>query len=230
MNAVDTLKARWNAWWPGLAQREQRLVMAAAALAALALLWWVGLAPALRTLSTASAAHAQLDTQLQQMLALQAQARTLQSQPRANRDEALRTLETSVGEVLGGNARVQGAGGAAAAAEGVLVTLRATPAENFAQWLAQARVNARAVPREIHMTRSQAAAGAPAAAASAPVAVPSVNAGPPSNLALSMGPQARSARPSTPPPAFAPAPAATVNAATPGMRWDGTLVMSLPGR
>lgn len=155
---IDKLQARWNAWWPGLAAREQRMVQAMLALVLLALLWWVGLAPALRTLSTAPAAHAELDAQLQRMSALQIQAKALQSQPRASRDEALRAIETSVQQGLGPNAQIQVAG----AGEGVLVTLRGSAADELAQWLAQARGNARAVPREVHLTRSQ--AGTPARA------------------------------------------------------------------
>lgn len=155
---IDKLQARWEAWWPALAIREQRMVQAMVALVLLALLWWVGLAPALRTLASAPAAHAELDAQLQRMSALQIQAKALQSQPRANRDEALRAIESSVQQSFGGNAQMQVAG----AGEGVLVTLRGTSADGLAQWLAQARGNARAVPREVHLTRAQAGAAAPA--------------------------------------------------------------------
>ncbi|RYY73253.1 MAG: type II secretion system protein M, partial [Comamonadaceae bacterium] len=154
---IEALQSRWAAWWPELAPREQRLIAGAAALVLLALLWWVALAPALRTLSTAPAAHAELDAQLQQMSALQIQAKALQSQPRANREDALRSLETSVRQGLGPNAQIQVAG----AGEGVLVTLRTTPADSLAQWLAQARGNARAVPREVHLVRTPAGAATP---------------------------------------------------------------------
>jgi general secretion pathway protein M len=202
MNAwIETLQARWQAWWPELAPREQRMVIIAGALVALALVWWVALAPALRTLATAPAAHAELDAQLQQMAALQIQAKALQSQPRANREDALRALETSVRQGLGPNAQIQVAG--AGAGEGVLVTLRATPADGLAQWLAQARGNARAVPREVHLTRTQ--GGAP---------VPGRSAG-----AFPSGPGAANA-----------AAAAAAAAADTRVRWDGTLVMNLPAR
>ncbi len=198
MNAwLEILQARWDAWWPELAPREQRMVVIAVSLVLLALLWWVALAPALRTLAAAPAAHAELDAQLQRMTALQIQARTLQSQPRASRDDALRALETSVRQSLGPNAQIQAAG----AGEGVLVTLRATPADGLAQWLAQARGNARAVPREAHLTRTQAGTAAPAVRApGGPVAAAATAAG-----AAGGTPDAR-------------------------VRWDGTLVMNLPAR
>ena len=205
MNAwIEALQARWQAWWPELAPREQRMVVIAGTLVLLALVWWVALAPALRTLATAPAAHAELDAQLQQMSALQIQAKALQSQPRANREDALRALETSVRQGLGPNAQIQVAG--AGAGEGVLVTLRATPADGLAQWLAQARGNARAVPREVHLTRTQGGTQAPVRAPGGQGAFPS-------------GPGAANA-----------AAAAAAAAADTRVRWDGTLVMNLPAR
>lgn len=203
MNAwIEALQARWQAWWPELAPREQRMVVIAGTLVLLALVWWVALAPALRTLATAPAAHAELDAQLQQMSALQIQAKALQSQPRANREDALRALETSVRQGLGPNAQIQVAG--AGAGEGVLVTLRATPADGLAQWLAQARGNARAVPREVHLTRTQGGAQGPVRAPGGPSSFPGA-------------PGAVNA-------------AAAAAAADTRVRWDGTLVMNLPAR
>ncbi|MBT2303240.1 type II secretion system protein M [Variovorax paradoxus] len=161
---LESLEARWQAWWPELEPREQRMIAIAAALVMLALLWWVMLAPALRTLSSAPAEHAKLDAQLQQMTSLQTQAKALQSQPRASRDDAMRALETSVRQSFGPNAQMQ----PAAAGEGVTIAMRATPADTLAQWLAQARSNARAVPREAHLTRT--AQGAPAASSPAAAA------------------------------------------------------------
>ncbi len=174
MKWSESLEERWQAWWPDLAPREQRMVVIAATLIIAALLWWVALAPALRTLRTAPAEHARLDTELQQMTTLQTQAKALQAQPRASRDDALRSLETSVRQSLGANAQLQSAG----AGEGANIQMRAAPADNLAQWFGQARSNARAVPREVHLTRS----------------------------------------PTTPGPD------------APKVRWDGTLVMSLPAR
>jgi len=162
---APTPNARWQAWWRGIAPRERRLIAGAAALVVLALLWWIALAPALRTLAAAPQAHARLDAQLQQMAALQAQVRALQSQPKASRDDALRALEASVRQGLGAEARLQAAGGG----EAVGIALRGVPAEALAEWLAQARSNARAVPREAHLTRSQAAPAPAGQGGAAPV-------------------------------------------------------------
>lgn len=157
--------------WAALDARERRLVGMGAALVGLALVWWIALAPAIKTLREAPAEHARLDAQLQQMTTLQSQARALQSQPKANRDEAMRALESSVREGLGATAQIQPQGGG----EGVNVMMRAVPAEVLAQWMAQARGNARAVPREAHLTRAGAAAPnspspSPAPAPAAPAA------------------------------------------------------------
>ncbi len=152
MRPLDSLAARAQAWWSALALREQRLVGIAATLVGTALIWWTALAPALRTLASAPAEQARLDTQLQMMTALQAQARMLQSQPRAHRDDALRDLESSVRQHLGDHAQWQNTG----MGESVRLQLHAVPADVLAQWLVQARGNARALPREAHLTQSPA--------------------------------------------------------------------------
>lgn len=168
MSAVRTLSARAQAWWNSLAVREQQGVGAAALLILLAVLWWVALAPALRTLAQAPAEHARLDAQLQQMAALRNQAQALQNQPRARREEAMRALEGTLRQNLGSNAQMQASGG-----DAVAIALRNAPAETLGDWFAQARANARALPREVHLTRSQvapAATGATPGAATPPAA------------------------------------------------------------
>lgn len=188
MSRTRPTTARWQAWWTGLAARERQLVVAAALLVTLALLWWVALAPALRTLAQAPAEHARLDAQLQQMAALQTQAQALQGQPRAHREEALRALDSALRQSLGNTAQMQASGG-----EAVGVALRAAPAESLGNWFTQARANARALPREVHLTRSQIAPAA-SAAGTAPGGT------------------------AAPAPAGDPA----------RIRWDGTIMLSLP--
>ena len=144
MNAVSMLKARWAS----LAGREKAWVAAAIAVVATALIWLIALAPAIATLRSAEQQHRALDTQLQQMLNLQAQAQTLQAQPKQNREEALRLLELSVRERLGTTARTLISG------DRVTVTLNGAAPPALAQWLTQARVNARALPGEAHLSRN----------------------------------------------------------------------------
>ena len=134
--------------WAGLAPREQALVAAAAALVTLALLWWLAIGPAVATLRSAETQHRALDTQLQHMRRLQAQARAMQAQPKLNHDEAMRQLETAIRQQLGVSARY------AIAGERVTITLTNTPPQALAQWLSQVRANARAIPGEAKLARN----------------------------------------------------------------------------
>jgi general secretion pathway protein M len=149
MTLAET-RLRLRNGWQRLAPRERRIVIAAAALVSLALLWWLLLAPALATLRTADAQHRALDTQLQQMLAWREQALRMQAQPRQNREDAIRLLEGSIRGGLGAGAKMVTAG------ERVTVTMSAVPPDALAQWLTQARINARAVPAEARLQRNAA--------------------------------------------------------------------------
>lgn len=144
MSTSTAMKAQWGK----LAPREQRLVLGAVLLVGGALLWWLAIAPAVRTLRAAPALHASLDVQLQQMRSLQTQAQALQSQPRLAPDDAMRALELTIRQRLGTTARYSIAG------ERVTVTLTGATPEALAQWLAQARVNARALPGEARLKRT----------------------------------------------------------------------------
>ena len=142
--AVETMRARWAALVP----REKMMVAVATAVVAFALVWMIAIGPALATLRNADEQRRSLDAQVQRMVALQAQSQALQSQPKQGRDESLRQLEASVRQRLGTTARVVISG------DRVTITLTATPADALAQWLAQARVAARSLPGEAHLTRN----------------------------------------------------------------------------
>ncbi|MBK6296396.1 MAG: type II secretion system protein M [Rhodoferax sp.] len=157
MTSAASLSARWAR----LAQRERRLVQIAIALVAGAALWWLALSPALTILRGADARHRQLDAQLQQMQALQAQAQAMQAQPKLSYDEALRALEAAVKQGLGSAGQMQVAG------ERATVTLKGVSPEALAQWLTQARVNARCVPREARLVRKVALSANPGAGSTA---------------------------------------------------------------
>ena len=146
-----------QARWLSLGSREQTLVGVAMSVVGLALLWWVAVSPALSTLRLADVQQRNLATQVQKMQGLQAQAQSIQSQPKISRDEALRALDASVKQRLGTSAQLNVAGDRAT------VTLRNTPADQLAQWLSQARVNARAVPSEARLARSSTTPDGPAA-------------------------------------------------------------------
>ncbi len=143
-----------RAWWRSLAIRERRMVTAACILVVAAVVWWVALAPALTSLRNSQALHSQLDAQLQQMQALKAQALALQSQPIMPTDEARRALQAGIRQTLGNSAQAVFAGDRAT------VTLKGVPADALAQWLVQARVNARSLAVEAHLVKSASSNGA----------------------------------------------------------------------
>jgi general secretion pathway protein M len=142
-SVLAPLKLRWRALKP----REQTLVLGALALVCAALLWWVGLSPALTTLQVARAQQAALATDMEKMQRLRAQALAIQSQPKMDRAESIRALESLVKQRLGSSAQMNVVG------DRVTVTLKGTGPDELSQWLSQARINARAVPSEVRLVR-----------------------------------------------------------------------------
>jgi general secretion pathway protein M len=151
--SIQSLQARWAQ----LAAREKTLLGLAAALVLATVLWQLSLAPALATLRTADAQTHVLDAQLQQMRAMQTAAKALQQQPALGFDEALRALTRATQQTLGATAKLNMAGDRAS------ITLQGASADALAQWLEQARLNARAVPADARLVRAV-APGAPGGA------------------------------------------------------------------
>lgn len=142
-----TYLARLQVHWQGVSRREQRLLWGALVFLLAALLWWLSVAPALATLRGAPAQHQLQDAQQLQMQRLHAQATTLQAQTPLTLSEARRLLDASV-KPLGATAQLVVTG------ERVTVVLKGASADALAQWLTQARLNARAVPSEARLVRS----------------------------------------------------------------------------
>lgn len=184
--------AQARARWQALAPREQQLVQIAAVLVGAALLWWVALAPALATLRNAPAKHAALDAQLQSLQALQAEALQLQATASSAPPDGAAALRTALTQRLGTAAQMQLLG------DRVTITLQGAPADALAQWLAQARSNARAQTTEARLTRSTSATNTAPAQQGGPLVLGSS--------------------------AAAPQPLAADNT-----RWDGSLILALPG-
>ena len=147
---MNTATSMLGQRWASLAPREKLWVAVAGTLLVLVLVWLIAIGPALATLRTAETQRRAVDTELQQMHSLQAQAQSLQAQPKQSHEDATRLLELSVRERLGTTGRTLVAGDRAT------VTLTGAAPEALARWLTQARVNARALPNEAHLTRNQA--------------------------------------------------------------------------
>ncbi|MDP2818742.1 MAG: type II secretion system protein GspM [Polaromonas sp.] len=142
--ALSPLRGRWAAAHP----REQRLVRSAVVLVGLALVWWLLVAPPLRTLSQGPTEQGSLEVQGQKMQNLRVQALALQAVRKVSHDEALRALDAAVRQQFGASAQLSVLGDSAT------VSLRNAPADALAQWLPLARVNARALPSEVRLMRT----------------------------------------------------------------------------
>lgn len=135
-------------YWRQLKMSERRLILVAFWLILTALVWWLAIAPALKTIKEAPAQSRALDTQLQSMRTLSAEAKNLQNQPKLGLDEAQKALQSAVTQRFGSTAQLNLAGERA-----TLILKNANPQE-LAVWLTQARVNARALPVEAKLNRN----------------------------------------------------------------------------
>ena len=146
---AQTLRAAWQQ----RPVRERRLLLAGGTLFLLLALWQWGIAPALSVWREAPARQARLETQTRQMLQLQAEAQRLQAPSRLGRTQALERLQASADRLLGSGAQLKPLG------EQVHVTLQATPAPALAQWLAQAREQAQALPVQTQLKQAPRSSG-----------------------------------------------------------------------
>ena len=205
------LPERWHQRWMDLSERERLGLGMAWVVLALALLWSMGVAPAWHQWQQGQVQSRALQTQWQGMQALQAQASALNGQNRVRPEEATRLLQNSVA-TLGPGATMTVNGDLAT------VQIKAASAAAVAQWLAQARVQAQALPVQARLGR--AAAGA--------------NAGPGSSGATTVGNMTTAAPVGALGALSAPA-APNTAAATPGAApsagpvwWEGQIVLQLP--
>ena len=143
--------ARTSAWqtrWAQLAPKERTGISIAVALVLLATVWLTVVGPGLQQWRTAEAKARALDAQLQQMQTLQAQVQSIQAQPALAYDDAVRALKLATQQALGTSAQISVVGDHAS------VTLQNAQPQALAQWLTQARLNARSVPSEARLTRA----------------------------------------------------------------------------
>jgi general secretion pathway protein M len=138
----------YNSYWRQLKASERRLISIAVLVILVALLWWLAIAPALKTLANAPEQHRELDAKLQTMRGLANEAKTLQTQPKMGLDDAQKALQSSVTQRFGTTSQLNLAG------ERATLTLKNANPQELASWMTQARVNARALPSEVKLTRN----------------------------------------------------------------------------
>ena len=135
-------------YWRQMKPREKRLTLIAGTFVFLAILWWLALAPAIKTIKQAPEQLRKLDGQLQAMQVMSNEAKTLQNQPKLGLDDAQAALQSSVTQRFGSTAQLS------MTSERATLILKNADPQELAQWLTQARVNARAVPSEVKLNRS----------------------------------------------------------------------------
>jgi general secretion pathway protein M len=151
---MKALRTKIMTRWHALSSREQLGMTVLGALLGVMLFVSVAIAPALSTLRDSEYRRTQIGQQQAHMLALQAQAKTLQTRTALTRDEALRHLQA-----ITPNAQIQ----LNVQGDHVSVQIRAVPAASLANWLAQSRDQAQALPLEAHLTRSNGSGSTPQA-------------------------------------------------------------------
>jgi general secretion pathway protein M len=135
-------------YWRQLKISERRLILAAFWVILAALLWLFAVSPALKTIQGAPEQHRALDLKLQSMRTMAVEAKVLQSQPKLAFDDAQKALQSAVTQRFGSTAQLNLAG------ERATLTLKNANPQELAQWLTQARVNARALPGEAKLNRN----------------------------------------------------------------------------
>ena len=208
---------RWQQRWMDLSGRERTGLSLALGLLALALVWSVGVEPVWRQWQQGQARTQALQTQWQDLQALQAQVSALKGQSRVRPDDAARLLQASVA-TLGPNASLVVNGDMAT------VQIKGASAAALSKWLAQARTQAQALPVQARLSR-MAATGPSGTSGTLGAANPTGNLGaanmPGSSLAVApVGALSASAMPA------GPAPAA--NASNGAVMWEGQIVLQLP--
>ena len=148
-SALAPLRARWA----GLPGREKNGIRLAGLLVLAFVLWQWSVGPSLATLRTADAQAKALGVQLQTMQAMQLQAQAVQKQPPLGFDEAARALSAATKQTLGASAQLVLAG------ERATITVKDASPDALAQWLTQARQNARSALVEARLVRASTPGG-----------------------------------------------------------------------
>ncbi|HMS25827.1 MAG TPA: type II secretion system protein GspM [Burkholderiaceae bacterium] len=136
----------WRQLSPGL----RRIWLVVGLAVSLYSVWLVAIAPAMNTLRNAPDLHRKLDAQIDNMQTISAEVKSLQKQPKLGLDDAQKALQNTVAQRLGSTGQINIIGSRA------ILTLKSAPPQSVAEFLTEARINARAIPQEVKITRNNA--------------------------------------------------------------------------
>lgn len=139
---LGPLRARWQS----LSPRDRRLLALAAGVLGAYLFWLVLLQPAWRTLREAPAQIDALDTQLQRMQALAAEAAELRTAPALSTEQAAAALRAA-------SARLGPKGRLVLQGDRGVLTVTGASGTQLREWLSEARTGAHARPVDAQLTR-----------------------------------------------------------------------------
>jgi general secretion pathway protein M len=146
-SALTPLRLQAKARWKALSDRERTALGVAAVAVGLLLVWWLAIAPAWRVVRAAPAQLDRMDTQLQRMQSLSAEARELRATAPISASQSSAALKAAT-ERLGAKARLSVVGDRAT------LTLTGVTGDGLRQWLSEARSGARARIVEAQLSRS----------------------------------------------------------------------------
>jgi general secretion pathway protein M len=145
--ALAALRTQARARWRSFAPRERLALAIGGVLLALFIAWSLLVAPAWRVSREAPVELDRLETQLQQMQRLAADARTLKGTPAVTAAQAVEPLKAATAR-LGNKASLVFQGDRAT------LTLTGVSGEALRDWLGEARSAAHARPIDVQLTRS----------------------------------------------------------------------------
>lgn len=145
--ALEQRRAQAREYWRTRAPRERLALLAMGGVLLFALAWLLLVQPALRTLQETPVQLERLESQLQQMQALAAEAQTLRGVAAVGTGQATAALRAAT-ERLGDKGRL------ALLGDRATLTLNGASPEALRGWLVEARSAARVRPIEAQLTRA----------------------------------------------------------------------------
>jgi general secretion pathway protein M len=148
--AASALQQRFaplGAWWRALTARDRGMVLLAAVVVGLFLLWTLAIRPAWTALTQTPTQIDALDSQLQSMQRMAAEARVLRAAPSI-------TVEQSTAALRAASARLGDQAKLTMQGDRAVLTVKGVDSDALRNWLAEVRTGARARPVDAQLART----------------------------------------------------------------------------